>query len=249
MSKLLIVLFIYYLQPLVAFGQQGAVGGLVKYSITPVESKVFDLEIQQNPRIGMVLEQLTVSLEFTDNQSVFTLDNNLDISEKDLKDAKLFTKVSSGDYYWQDLYAAYHAIKSTPFMKGDYLLVDSFENGWHTKWKITGDSKEISGYKCFKATRDDLSLDLDRNNRKYSVVAWFCPELPFPFGPIKYGGLPGLILELQTYTAVYGAKYIVIEREDVTIPSLPDIELRTEETYYKDMFETIRERRKRRETH
>ena len=28
-------------------------------------------------------------------------------------------------------------------------------------------------------------------------MSGFCPSLPYSFGPVGYGGLPGLILELQ----------------------------------------------------
>jgi GLPGLI family protein len=35
------------------------------------------------------------------------------------------------------------------------------------------------------------------------IVVWFAPEISFSFGPLGYGGLPGLILELQDDIFVY----------------------------------------------
>ena len=46
-----------------------------------------------------------------------------------------------------------------------------------------GDST-ILGYPCHKATTRFRGRD---------YVAWYTEEIPFPYGPFKFGGLPGLI--------------------------------------------------------
>ena len=55
------------------------------------------------------------------------------------------------------------------------------------KWKITSDTKEILGYTCTKAIAGDSA----------QIAAWFTPQIPAFFGPEKYNGLPGLILEVS----------------------------------------------------
>jgi len=40
------------------------------------------------------------------------------------------------------------------------------------------------------------------------IIAWFSPEIPFRFGPLGYGGLPGLILELEVQSN-FPAKYTI----------------------------------------
>ena len=99
-------------------------------------------------------------------------------------------------------------------------------------WVIIDESKETSGYQCFKATREDLGYDEKRNERRFPIVAWFCPELPYPYGPIKYGGLPGLIMELQNDIMLYGVKSIDFGNEVVTLPSMPALERIDEETFF-----------------
>ncbi|OYQ43251.1 hypothetical protein CHU92_03595 [Flavobacterium cyanobacteriorum] len=54
------------------------------------------------------------------------------------------------------------------------------------KWNITGETKDIAGFLCTKATT---------NYRGRVWTAWFAPDIPIPFGPWKLHGLPGLILE------------------------------------------------------
>ncbi|MDE5878330.1 MAG: GLPGLI family protein [Muribaculaceae bacterium] len=57
------------------------------------------------------------------------------------------------------------------------------------KWNFVADSTlNILGYECQLAHTDFAG-------RHYS--AWFTTEIPLPFGPYKFGGLPGLILQLQ----------------------------------------------------
>lgn len=63
-------------------------------------------------------------------------------------------------------------------------LVD--ESAKQTQWNITGDTKEIGGITCQKATARVKGRD---------YAAWFAPELPYSLGPWKLNNLPGLILE------------------------------------------------------
>jgi len=53
-------------------------------------------------------------------------------------------------------------------------------------WKISKDTLSFSGLKCQKATASF-------GGRNW--IAWFAPELPFPNGPWKLNGLPGLIID------------------------------------------------------
>jgi GLPGLI family protein len=69
----------------------------------------------------------------------------------------------------------------------NYLIKDAWVL---PKWKILDQIKEVNGYICLQAET--------RNPLKNQVIhAWFTDEIPYSFGPEGYGGLPGLILELE----------------------------------------------------
>lgn len=61
-------------------------------------------------------------------------------------------------------------------------------------WVITDESKIIDGYQCYKATGIHEVNDF-RGKKNYTINAWFCPTLPFNYGPAEFFGLPGLIFE------------------------------------------------------
>lgn len=57
------------------------------------------------------------------------------------------------------------------------------------EWSFNNeDNDTILGYECGKATAEFAG-------RRYT--AWFASEIPLPFGPYKFGGLPGLILRIE----------------------------------------------------
>ena len=101
-------------------------------------------------------------------------------------------------------------VNETEFMGRFFLLTDSISD---QKWKMTGETKKIGKYTCYKATyekevKEQVFSFGSWNNegnqnknvgktRKVEVVAWFTPEIPIATGPSWYGGLPGLILEIS----------------------------------------------------
>lgn len=55
-------------------------------------------------------------------------------------------------------------------------------------WKLTGNFRTISGYNCQEALKQDTA-------RK--VNAWFTTLIPVSSGPAGFGGLPGMILQVD----------------------------------------------------
>ncbi len=76
-------------------------------------------------------------------------------------------------------------------------------------WKFDDDGGEvILGYECGKATAEFAG-------REYS--AWFSPDIPLPFGPYKFAGLPGLILKIEDSEHQYVWEAIGFERSNAPI--------------------------------
>ncbi len=56
------------------------------------------------------------------------------------------------------------------------------------KWQLFEDTCTILGYTCNKAT-------VSFSGRDY--IAWYTTDIPLPYGPYKFGGLPGLIMQIE----------------------------------------------------
>jgi GLPGLI family protein len=65
-----------------------------------------------------------------------------------------------------------------------FFLYDSL---YPMQWKIMAETRVIDTLQCTMATC---------RFRGRNYIAWFCPDIPLPYGPWKMGGLPGLIIEL-----------------------------------------------------
>ena len=84
-------------------------------------------------------------------------------------------------------------------------IVEKMEKGsdefiafqYDSDWKLTKESKKINGFVCYKATRTPSPDSLEEIDKESPIIAWYTLEIPLPYGPFSYGGLPGLILELQ----------------------------------------------------
>lgn len=71
-----------------------------------------------------------------------------------------------------------------------YLIKDDLPQ---IQWNLNHtQTKKINQFVCKKATT---------NFRGSKIVAWYAPEIPIPFGPWKFKGLPGLILEVSAPNA------------------------------------------------
>lgn len=121
-------------------------------------------------------------------------------------DDVLFTDLSSGK-----------RVEKREMFDKNFIIDDSVRP---LKWKMTGETREILGKKCMKATSTDIrtrtmmNMDNGKTERKEiqdtsHIIAWFTTDIPVSAGPAEFQGqLPGLILEMdvangrQTFKAV-----------------------------------------------
>jgi GLPGLI family protein len=76
-------------------------------------------------------------------------------------------------------------------------------------WQLSNEQKRILSYSCQKAT-------CTFRGRNYT--AWFAPEIPIKEGPYKFGGLPGLILQMNDDSCQYTFTCIGIQKAKPNTP-------------------------------
>ena len=125
------------------------------------------------------------------------------------------------------------SINETEMMGKFFLVTENLENA---KWKMSGESKKIGQYTCYKATytkqveekvfsfgswnqtNGTNQAKKPKKMRDVEVVAWFTPEIPVSSGPSWYQGLPGLILEVSDDdTTILCTKIVMNPKEKTKI--------------------------------
>ena len=93
-------------------------------------------------------------------------------------------------------------------------------------WELTGETKNIGNYTCYKAAyeieEDDIIIDMIdgevkevKKTIKRTIVAWYTLDVPVSNGPSNYGGLPGLILEVNDGDETIMCSEIVLNPKEV----------------------------------
>lgn len=193
MSKF-ILLFLCCTNVLLA---QQTIKGLVEYKVSFYKNISVDLKKPQelSPKVQSIIknaEDVNAYLWFTENESLYLLDEKM---ENEVKPGINITKIFAGSsnvYYYNS--KTDEKFKQTSTL-GEYFRV----NYSSPEWKITKEKKEIAGYICYKA------LSSEENNQ---VTAWFAPDLSLPYGPLDYNKLPGLILELRNSKLFFKAEKV-----------------------------------------
>ncbi len=157
----------------------------------------FFYELNYKPKKGIDSLQKTVMiLDITDKKSIYrdyltvSQDSVLKIEVEKMQKAGMFKDLSKSI---QMPKFAYKVIKEYPSMKvtfAERMLNSVFAYNEEPKfdWKISNDKQKIGDYEVQKATTEF-------GGRKWT--AWFTESIPFPDGPYKFSGLPGLIVKIE----------------------------------------------------
>ena len=145
-------------------------------------------------------KHLKFELTFNDSISEFKLMKNMALDGENLEMAILDSRAKKEIYIFKN--KIYHNNSNGLFKENEFLIIDPLNQNW----VYTNETKIIDGYTCYKATNEYI---VDNGKIfKHPVIAWFCPQIPISIGPRGYGGLPGLILELQEWNSVFGVEKI-----------------------------------------
>ncbi len=169
---------------------------------------------------------LEVTLNFNSQTSHFFIDDKRNNSE--IKTTETISRLL------MEFNITYTFLKDSSV----YQLIDNVlvHNKIKLNWKIENESKKIDDYICYKATLVEKYKNRMNEEKQKTVVAWFCPEIPYSFGPNEYYGLPGLILELEKDENKYVAKKITLSKETIAI-ELPKKKVISKEEYSKKLKE------------
>ena len=129
-------------------------------------------------------------LTFSGNESIFKrVQEEEDIRESagESNDRQVFRMRVGGDNELYKNYNTYKALELTELGPKKYIIDDSTRQ---FNWKLdeSGDTKKIKGYTCKKATT---------KTPRGEVIAWYTEQITCPSGPDTWGGLPGMILEVN----------------------------------------------------
>ena len=203
-------------------------------------------------------EKVMMVLDITKDKSIYrdytmiAQDSILKIQVDAMQKSGVFKDLSKS---FQMPKFAYKITKEYPTMKVNFserMLNSVFGYNEEPKfnWKISNDKQKIGEYEAQKATTEF-------GGRKWT--AWFTESIPFPDGPYKFSGLPGLIVKIEdaeknfswvltankplkefeelSYSEKLSAQFGA--RNDVTIINRDKFESSFEE-YKKDPFASIR---------
>ncbi|MGO1595001.1 MAG: GLPGLI family protein [Sphingobacterium sp.] len=149
--------------------------------------------------------------------------------------------ISHTSYYIHkkaDMINTYDAIHSLG-AKINREIVKVTERSDAFKWEIFEETKTIAGMSCQKAS-------VNYGGRNW--IAWFTTDIPISDGPYKFGGLPGLIIEMYDSQEFFRFSLANLTEQDrsVTINFRPDLVMTKMDTreffqnrkdYQENMFE------------
>lgn len=135
-----------------------------------------------------VCNDLEYKLVFKGKEANFYQDKNDKLDKTAANMANILSGTSKLSYQNIEKKALLNEINADGILikANEFVVSDSLK----TDWTITNESKLIDNYRCYKATTTKTINKGDNKIFHEKVTAWFCPALPFSFGPNQYAGLP-----------------------------------------------------------
>ena len=170
--------------------------------------------------------QKTFTLDFTKSESMYKEEQELDAPKGPSANGGVMVMVMGGDGSSDILYKNIlekRMANKTDLMGKIFLIKDNLVS---YDWELTGETKNIGNYTCYKAAyeieEDDIIIDMIdgevkevKKTIKRTIVAWYTLDVPVSNGPSNYGGLPGLILEVNDGDETIMCSEIVLNPKEV----------------------------------
>ena len=185
-----------------------------------------------NPGIQKQLEaqmrkmfQKTYILDFTKSESMFKQKQELDGPKVPKSNGAIIMiggMAGGTDVLYKNIKEKRMANK-TDLMGKIFLIKDNLVS---YDWELTGETKNIGNYTCYKAVfeKEEESIEIkmidgevkeEKGMKKRTIVAWYTPDVSISNGPKNFGGLPGLILEVNDGNETIMCSEIVLNPKEV----------------------------------
>ena len=196
--------------------------------------------------------QKTYSLDFTKSKSVYKEVQELDAPNAPSSNGVMIMvqgSNGSNDVLYKNISENRMANKKE--LMGKVFLIR--DNLVAYDWEMMGETKNIGNYTCYKAKfeieEEDIQINMidgevkeEKVTKKRTLVAWYTPEVPISNGPGDYGGLPGLILEVNDGNQTIVCSEIVLNPKEVKEIKEPTKgKVVTREEFSKISFEKTKE--------
>ena len=170
--------------------------------------------------------QKTFTLDFTKSESMYKEEQELDAPKGPSANGGVMVMVMGGNGSSDILYkniSENRMAHKTELMGKVFLIKDNLEA---YDWELTGETKNIGNYTCYKAVyekeEEDIQIDMidgevkeEKVTKKRTLVVWYTTDVPISNGPNNYGGLPGLILEVNDGDQTIVCSEIILNPKEV----------------------------------
>ena len=170
--------------------------------------------------------QKTFTLDFTKSESMYKEEQELDAPKGPSANGGVMVMMMDGNGSSDILYkniSENRMANKTELMGKVFLIKDNLEA---YDWKLTGEAKNIGNYTCYKAVyekeEEDIQIDMidgevkeEKVTKKRTLVVWYTTDVPVSNGPNNYGGLPGLILEVNDGDLTIVCSEIILNPKEV----------------------------------
>jgi GLPGLI family protein len=157
---------------------------------------IYQLKAKFDTRTDNKYEEL-FSLQIADNRAFFASTISLK-GDSVMANSGTMTKNSDGS-----ITLGWKAGTEIPKTNSTFTIIQNNENVQYFKsvgmslltykepikkdWKLINETKVINTVTCKRA-------EITSKGRNW--IAWYAPEIPLPYGPYKFSGLPGLIIKI-----------------------------------------------------
>lgn len=173
-------------------------GGTFENNVDIKKSEIADRFIG----IDEAFKSLNYVLLIQDSISYYYLMPNLKSSERVYRTA---SNIASSSEYFK--------VNNNEYIQKSNIFGENLNvlHKINKNWNLTSETKIINNYLCYKAISERVTVTKDKSIT-VNIIAWYCPAIAFQNGPKGFGGLPGLILELQDGRITYLANKINIDK-------------------------------------